>query len=184
MNVIEQTHHLISKDEFRMACLKAARTLALPQWFLAAGFLRNAIWDHQHHKEQMTPLNDIDLVYFDTQDLSHATELAYQEQLIRLLPHVNWEVRNQARMHLNHGHLPYHNTEHAISQWVEIPTCVGVSLGYDDQLVFCAPFGLDANWSLNVAINPNSPQPNVFTQRIAKKHWLTIWPKLVLVSNV
>ncbi len=184
MNVIERTHQLIRDDEFRMECLRAARAIDLPQWFLAAGFLRNAIWDHLHHKVGMTPLNDIDLVYFDTQDLSHATELSYQEQLNQQLPDVNWEVRNQARMHLNHGHYPYRNSEHAIAQWVEIPTCVGVRLEHNEQLTIYAPFGLEANWSLQIAINPNFPQPDVLIQRITKKHWLTIWPKLVLARNV
>lgn len=180
MSVIEQTNLLIKGDEFRMNCLTVARTLALPNWYLAAGFLRNAIWDHLHSKPEITPLNDIDLVYFDTEDLSHDTELRYQNHLNSALPHINWEVRNQARMHLNHGHSPYQSTEHAIAHWVEVPTCVGVHLGVDDQLTFCAPFGLEENWSLNVALNPQFPQPDVFTQRVHKKNWLTIWPKLVL----
>ena len=35
----------ISQDGQRMAALEAARHLALPDWCLAAGFVRNLVWD-------------------------------------------------------------------------------------------------------------------------------------------
>jgi len=176
---VKRTQALILSDSYRMECLFAARHLSLPDWYLAAGFLRNAIWDCASGKT-MTPLNDVDLVYFDPDDIRRETELHYQTFLKSTLPMINWEVRNQARMHLSHGHSPYKNTEHAISFWVEIPTCVGVRLEADDQLSFCAPFGLDRNWSMKVAINPNFPQPDVLSHRVTKKKWLNIWPELII----
>jgi len=183
MNIIEQTEALLKSDDFRMECLKTAATLALPDWYLAAGFVRNAIWDHLHQKPLMTPLNDVDLVYFDPENTCHSAELYYQDRLKQRFPEVNWEVRNQARMHLNHGHAPYDSTEHAISHWVELPTCTGVRLNSDNSLSLCAPFGLQHNWSLKIAINPNFPQPDVFIERINKKHWLDIWPGLKVISR-
>ena len=65
-----QTHTeaLLRADPLRMACLWAARELALPDWALGAGFVRNLIWDHLHHKAVPTPLNDIDLIYLDKTD--------------------------------------------------------------------------------------------------------------------
>jgi hypothetical protein len=67
------TAKLLKQDEFRLRCLQAAWSLHLPDWYLGAGFLRNAIWDHLHQHSQATPLNDIDLVYFDAKDLSETT---------------------------------------------------------------------------------------------------------------
>ncbi len=183
MDINKRTEALLLADEFRMKCLKAAFTLNLPDWYLAAGFVRNAIWDHLHNKTEMTPLNDVDLVYFDSEDLSHTTELHYQSELEALFPHVNWEVRNQARMHRNHGHLPYKSSEHAIAHWVEIPTCAGVRLEPDNRMIFCSPFGLKHNWSLEVEMNPHFPQPDVFIERVSKKQWLTIWPNLKLINE-
>ncbi len=183
MDITKRTEALLLADDFRIECLKAAATLNLPDWYLAAGFVRNAIWDHLHGHTSMTPLNDVDLVYFDPNDVSHASEQNYQAQLSALCPDVNWEVRNQARMHVNHGHSPYHNTEQAIAHWVELPTCVGVRLEPDGSLNFCAPFGLQHNWSLDIAINPNFPQPQVFIDRVTKKQWLTIWHNLKLIHT-
>ena len=165
-----------------MACLEAARTLKLPDWYLGAGFLRNAIWDHLHGKTSMTPLNDVDVVYFDAEDTSLETETEAEASLRRLLPDVEWEVRNQARMHARHGHKPYSSTTEGISKWVEVPTCVGVRLESDQSFRFTAPFGIDENWSLKVRINPDNSRPVIFQQRIAEKQWLKLWPKLQILD--
>ena len=55
---------IIHRDPFRMDCLRALSALNLPQGYLGAGFVRNAIWDDLHNKARPTPLNDIDVVYF------------------------------------------------------------------------------------------------------------------------
>ncbi|MGF1760656.1 nucleotidyltransferase family protein [Photobacterium sagamiensis] len=161
-----------------MACLIAAREVNLPDWYLGAGFLRNAIWDHLHQKTEMTPLNDVDLVYFDPSDTSLKTEQIITAKLVAMCPDVEWEVRNQARMHEKHGHSPYQNTSDGISRWVEVPTCVGVRLELSDEFTFTAPFGLEENWLLDVKINPQNPQPAIYQQRIQSKNWQQIWPKL------
>lgn len=161
-----------------MACLRAAREVALPNWYIGAGFLRNAIWDHLHQKQEMTPLNDVDLVYFDPQSVSSQRELEMAHQLSTVCPDVAWEVKNQARMHIRHGHSPYRNTSDGISRWVEVPTCVGVRLTEEDDFVFTAPLGLEENWSLVVRINPDYSQPELYRQRIKEKGWQQIWPEL------
>jgi len=55
---------IIKRDPFRMRCLRALRTLDLPQGYIGAGFVRNAIWDELHARATPTPLNDIDVIYF------------------------------------------------------------------------------------------------------------------------
>lgn len=176
------TAKLLKQDEFRLRCLKAAFSLHLPDWYLGAGFLRNAIWDHLHQHSQATPLNDIDLVYFDAKDLSETTEQWYAATLSALVPDVHWEVKNQARMHLRHQHAPYQSCSDGIQYWVEVPTCVGVRLNADAQLQFYATFGLQENWSLDIKINPFNPRPALFQQRIQEKGWLQRWPKLRVVG--
>lgn len=166
-----------------MKCLQVARSVDLPDWYLGAGFLRNAIWDYLHEKAVMTPLNDVDLVYLDAQDRDIiATESLVARRLADLCPEVEWEVRNQARMHLRHNHQPYESTTQALSNWVEIPTCVGVRLNHNDELELTAPFGLEHNWSLEVRINPDDPRPEVFRERIRSKGWLEVWPGLKIIS--
>jgi len=171
------TTEVLTADAFRMACLRAVADLQLPDCYLAAGFVRNAIWDAAH-QQAMTPLNDIDVVYFDAADLSTQREQQVAQQLARQFPGHQFEVRNQARMHLKHGHCAYQSSADAIRRWVELPTCVGVQLNPRQQLVFCAPFGLALNWSLLVEMNLDFAQPAVFTQRVQSKNWQQLWPKL------
>ena len=94
-----RTEALLRADPLRMACLWAARELALPDWALGAGFVRNLIWDHLHHKAEPTPLNDIDLIYLDKSDPQGLAEAEHEAWLAKRLPGQQWEVRNQARMH-------------------------------------------------------------------------------------
>ena len=61
---LKRLGNIIKRDPFRMDCLHALRTIDLPQGYIGAGFVRNAIWDELHEKVKPTPLNDIDVIYF------------------------------------------------------------------------------------------------------------------------
>lgn len=182
-DLFSATANLLRQDPLRMQCLQAAQKLNLPDWYLGAGFLRNAIWDHLHHKTTPTPLNDVDLVYFNTQETSKQQEQQAVKILSEICPEVMWDVKNQARMHLKHDHQPYKNTEDGISRWMEVPTCVGVKLTHDNQFLFTAPFGLQENWSLIIRINPNYPQPELYQTRLIQKGWQKTWPKLCCIGG-
>jgi hypothetical protein len=176
---VTETIALIRQDEWRMACLQVVASLRLPDWYIAAGFLRNAIWDVQHGRKIPAPLNDVDVVYFDAMDCTTATEEQIKSELHRLLPEAPWEVRNQARMYLRNGHALYCDTAHAIAHWVETPTCIGIRLQSEGQFQIVAPFGLEENWSCRVTPNPQiSPPPVLYNTRIRQKRWQEIWPKL------
>ena len=51
-------------DSQRMQALHIAGSCNLPDWCLAAGFVRNLVWDQLHGYPQPTPLNDFDFIYF------------------------------------------------------------------------------------------------------------------------
>lgn len=185
-----------------MDCLHALRALDLPQGYIGAGFVRNAIWDDLHNNDISTPLNDIDVIYFSDEvfqtqsihalNLSREKEDAQSQALVlaklkeqeierelsRLVPQANWQVKNQARMHLAHGHPPYKSSHEAISYWIERETCVAVRLLANDDLNVLAPFGLAANFAGTISINPQYPRPDVFSKRLASKNWLDVWPLL------
>ena len=194
-----------------MDCLHALRSLDLPQGYIGAGFVRNAIWDELHKRVKPTPLNDIDVIYFSDeitvsqsvaiaqtsteptfQQQEHSLitaaakseiktqEKAIERQLTQIMPQANWQVKNQARMHLAHGHPPYKSSHEAISYWIERETCVAVRLLANDDLDVIAPFGLVANFAGTISINPKYPRPDVFRKRVASKNWLDVWPLLKL----
>lgn len=90
---------LISQDPLRMKVLECVSQLELPQCYVAAGFVRNLVWDHLHGFDVPTPLNDIDVIYFERSDSDYELNLQYEAQLLEWLPELNWQVRNQANMH-------------------------------------------------------------------------------------
>ena len=161
----------------RMRCLALVKEQGLPDWFIAAGFVRNAIWDAMHGYTKPTPLNDVDVIYFDA-SATPRQESAIQHALSRIMPEVNWQVKNQARMHNKHGHAPYKNSAEAIARWVEVPTCVGVTLTGDGSLQVIAPYGLSCCFSLRVCINPAYPNETAYLERVNGKQWQRKWPKL------
>ena len=91
---------IIAEDALAMEQLRAVRELALPDWCIAAGFVRNRVWDHLHGIVPARPPVDIDVLFYDATDLTPKRETAYEAALDRLMPGRPWQVRNQARMHV------------------------------------------------------------------------------------
>ncbi|WP_438823505.1 nucleotidyltransferase family protein [Alteromonas sp. P256] len=139
-----------------MSCLHALQQLALPQGYLGAGFLRNAIWDFLHQKSTPTPLNDVDVIYFDADNTQRAKDTFYEMQLNEVLPLVKWQVKNQARMHVLHGHAPYKHCEEAISYWIEKETCVAIALSTADSVALSSSTSTSAGASASGSSSANA----------------------------
>ena len=160
-----------------MKALWVASTLELDDWCIAGGFVRNLVWDKLHGYQFSTPLNDIDLVYFDVHDISISTERGHEKRL-NLLGDFPWSVKNQARMHIRNGDKPYQSTADALTYWVELETIIGVRMTPDGEITLVSPFGIDALFQDTVSINKKRPKPTAFKERINSKKWLEIWPNL------
>lgn len=178
---VQQTNTIIQADTWMLNCLRAVQSLQLDDWFIGAGFVRNKIWDVLHGYCDRTSLNDVDVVYFNGACLDKAADIELEQKLLAVMPDVPWSVTNLARIHLKYEQAPFDNSAHAIAYWPELPTCVGVSLNADQQLIYTAPWGLEPIFSLQVKPNhhANLP-PQVFANRVKRKQWQTIWPKLVI----
>ncbi|GFD88525.1 nitrate reductase [Tenacibaculum sp. KUL152] len=179
IDYVEKVSRLLASDMYRMRCLTALRELALPQGYIGAGFLRNAIWDALHNKPSSTPLNDVDVIYFCRQS-EKERDAELERRLHDIMPEANWQVKNQVRMHTLHGHNPYESCEQAISYWIEKETCVAVKLNELGCVEVLAPFGLQANFASTLSINPRYPRREIFNTRVKQKDWLKIWPQLTL----
>lgn len=162
-----------------MRALFAAANLDLPDWCLAAGFVRNLVWDKIHGFSPATVLNDIDLIYFDPEDTSESKDRKLEQQLAGVLD-VPWSVKNQARMHKRNCDRPYTSSSDAMSYWVEVETAVGAALDSSGDILLVSPFGLDALFNFTVTINAKRPKPQDFEDRVTSKRWLEIWPRLVV----
>ncbi|MDF1733552.1 MAG: nucleotidyltransferase family protein [Minwuia sp.] len=165
-----------------MEVIAAARDLHLQDWAIGAGFVRNLVWDHLHGRPDPTPLNDIDVLFFDPDDPSRGREDRLQTRLSDAMPGVPWSVRNQARMHVGNGDPPYRSTLHAMSCWLETATAVGVRQSAEGELDLLAPFGTADLFALRVVPTAAGLRKRqTYLSRVRSKGWLETWPRLELV---
>jgi hypothetical protein len=160
-----------------MDILRAVSTLALPDYWVAAGFVRNLVWDHLHNKK--TDLNDVDVIYYCSTDTQAELAISALRQLQKKLPKVNWQVKNQAVMHIKRQHGQYVSSVDAMTFWPEQETAIGVTLDKNGCFSMAAPFGLTTLFKGVITFNPKGDE-KVFWQRIEDKCWLKTWPKLVI----
>lgn len=179
---MHQIFDLIKQDPIRLAVLEQVRKLDLPQCYVAAGFVRNLVWDHLHNKSVATPLNDIDVVYFDDSESNPDAYLDYQHQLASIMPQLEWQVRNQALMHQRNGDEPYTSTVHAMSFWPEKETAVGIRKRAEHEFECIAAFGFDTLFAGQITPNPKRDR-SIFLHRVDEKRWLMHWPQLKVATS-
>ena len=162
----------------RMAMLHAVATLGLPDAWIAAGAIRNAVWDALHGYTCSTPLSDVDVVWFDPDHADGQVDQRLEQWLTARMPSVTWSVKNQARMHTRHGDAPYTGTLDAMRAWPETATAVATRLGRSG-IECCAPYGVEDLSTLILRPTPRfASAPAVFDERVRSKCWLTTWPRL------
>lgn len=172
---------LLSADGRVMRLLRAVRDLGIEPWCIAAGTVRNLVWDDLHGFTDPTLPSDVDvLVYDSVADRSYEREL--ESRLYATVPEVRWEVVNQATIHLYNGDVePYASIEDAMSRWADLVTAVGAHLGADDEVSIIAPGGIEDLFALRVRPNLATPTAaEVYRERMASKGWKDRWPRLTI----
>ena len=173
----------ITENQEMVDVLRNVRKLNLPDWYVAAGFIRNYIWDIKHGYKGRTSLNDIDVIYYDPSDIKEEIEKEYEKRLREINPLLPWSVKNQARMHTVKNHHPYKSIEEAMIHWPETATAVGVRLNNDDSLSLIAPFGLHDLFNLILRRSPKFADKEYFRKRYQEKNWLQKWPKVRVIDE-
>jgi hypothetical protein len=126
---------------------------------------------------------DTDVLFFDPVDISREREGRLEVELSRAVPDAEWQLRNQARMHLGNGDPPYRDTAHAMTYWLETCTAVGVRLSDDDRLQIVAPLGLDD--LLNLVFRPTAAgerRREIYRRRVRTKPWRGQWPTATFIE--
>lgn len=176
----------IEEDDWMMEVLRSAEKLQLPDWWVCAGFVRSKVWDCLHGYTERTPLGDIDVIYYDKNDLDEEREKEYEHYLNRLMPGLPWSVKNQARMHEINDLPPYRSSVDAISQFPETATALGVKLDEQDELELTAPHGLVDLIGMKVypapAFEKDGRLMNIYRQRLESKNWKQKWPKVEVIT--
>lgn len=180
---------IIRNTPWFMDALQAVRSVAPVDACIGSGAVRNAVWDALHAYSSPSFLADVDVAYFDPDDLSEATERRYEQRLRELRPELAWDVKNQAAVHLwfhevfGHEVEPLRSMEEAIATWPETALAVGVGLQADDTLTITAPLGLDDLFSMVVRRNPKRVSVETYEKRIAEKEYSKRWPGVRIVHE-
>lgn len=182
--MIQQTiEHLVRTDVTAVHQLELVRDLGPKGAFIAAGFVRNRVWDALYNPIPLPDGSDVDVVYFCKGDVSPERDYAFENQLKKADADTDWQVRNQARMHHFHEYLPFMSLEDGLRHWAETATSVGVRLDEERRMHFTAPFGFDDLEQHILRITPAMKQkdPEGFDTRLKAKGWLERWPNLKVV---
>ena len=173
----QKLRQLIAADAHLMSLLRAARALDLPDWCIAAGAVRNLVWDTLHGFTRRNLPSDIDLLFFDAVQARDENQI--ERELQQLAPEVRWEAVNQATIHLYNRDRAYVSTADALSRWAETATAVGVYLTADDGIEIVAPLGLDDLFDIIARPNLQAPDAaRVYRERLQSKGWQARWPRL------
>ena len=170
-----------------MRSLAHARALRLRAWCVGAGAVRNLVWDALHAHATPSALSDVDVAWFDADDLSPERDAQLQQRLRALAPDTPWEVTNQAGVHLwfeqhfGHAVAPLRSLDEAVASWPEYATAVGLWLADDDGLHVIAPHGLDDLFAMVVRRNPVRVSVATYRERAASKRYAQRWPRVTVV---
>jgi hypothetical protein len=128
----------------------------------------------------------VDVVYWAERELGDDAAGLHEKRLRAARADLDWEVTNQATVHLWHcargqSIAPHASVEEGIATWPETATAVGIRLAGDDTVEVLAPLGLADLFALRLRHNPLQTGVDVFWKRVTAKRWMERWPELELV---
>ncbi len=178
-NALDRIAAILAATPGRLRLLRVVRDLHLPDTWIAAGAVRNSVWDHLHGFTNPSPLNDVDVIWFDPSDASAERDAELEATLRDRCPGPAWQVRNQSRMHLRNGDPPYRDSLDAMRHWPETATAVAARLCDDDRIEVITGFGPEDLLDLVLRPTPTGLQRlEAFWERVESRGWLRIWPRL------
>ena len=168
---------VVLADPVRVAALTAVRDGLGPEFWLAAGFVRNPCWDAWFGDGRDWPPADLDVLYFDPADLDPARDQLFEEALALRAPGFEWEVRNQARMHQRNDDPVYDGIAMAMRYWLEHATGVALRLRADGGLDGQTSYGWgDLLDGIYRASDAGRRKPDQLIDRLVNKRMRARWP--------
>ena len=172
----------LSQDQDIRAILEIIRSLELKDSWLAAGSVRNFIWNILSGKPGFDAETDVDVIFFDP-TVSYEKTLQLEMELRKAFPAYSWELKNQVYMHIHSPNTqPYTSSKDAMSKYPECCTAIGLRLLENDKLELFAPYGLADIRAFQVRSTPHfladAERKKLYMERLSKKNWQAKWPQL------
>ncbi len=169
----------VGQQGYIVSLLDAVAGLGLPDCWIGAGLIRNAVWDHLHGlRPTLLPGSDVDVIYFERRETDSKRDEDFEIQLGRMMPDIPWSVRNQARMHVHNADPPYRDSGDAVCHWPETATAIGARAS-DSGIEMLAPLGVSD--LVNCVVRPTpafADRPDVVRARLNGKAWPMRWSNL------
>ena len=150
---------ILEKNIELMDILDYVYKLELPNFYIAAGSVFQTIWNYYDEKPLNYGIKDIDIIYYNNDDLSVDTDIYYynliKDYCIKKDYNYEIDVSNEARMHLwkkekfNIDVEQYINSEDAINKWIATVHAIGITK-VKNILKIYAPYGLSDIYSRTI----------------------------------
>lgn len=150
---------ILQKNKDLMIILDYINTLKLPNFYIATGSVFQTIWNYYDNKPLNYGIKDIDIIYYDSSNVSKDSEKQLENKIIDFFQKQNlnyeFDVHNEARMHLwkkeneNKNIDQYKNSEDAIDQWIATVHAIGITKENNNIKIY-APYGLSDIFSRTI----------------------------------
>jgi hypothetical protein len=184
-----ELRRIVRDSDWLMSTLLTVRDCDPPDWLVGGGVLYKLVWNHLHGYAETAYINNVDVVFFDPDNLSLERERAIERRLSTRRSDVPWEAKNQAAVHLWYAEKfcyavpPLRSSVEGIGANPGVATAVGVSLLTDDDLYVAAPLGLSDLFELVLRRNPRRVTPESFRQWVVKKGIREKWTKVKVIEG-
>lgn len=185
MRSVALIQELLGADCIRREALELVAELDLPDCWIAAGFVRDAVWDHLHGHPVVHPQGDIDVVWFCEDPCGAEHDRQIEHRLVAKLPELDWSVKNQARMHGRNADSPYQSVADAMRHWPETATAIAARINGAGSIEVNAPLGLEDLITFQLRPGPRFREEKlpIFFERVSSKNWIERYPKLEMAVS-
>jgi uncharacterized protein len=178
---------IVSKSPLLSSILSNWDEIALPDCWLVAGAVAQTVWNHIFGFPLAYGIQDVDIVYFDADEISEASEAEHSARIRAAFSGLPvWiDVKNQARVHFwyeakfGYPINPYASTAEAIRTFPTTAAAVGLRPGRNNLELF-APYGLSDLLSATVRPNKKQITREIYETKINR--WIKLWPELVIID--
>ena len=164
--------------------LRRLPRIGLPDCWLVAGCLFQAVWNETAERAADAGVKDYDIFYFDDGDVSYEAEDLAIARVRSALADLNiaFDVKNQARVHLWYEQRfgnPYPQlmcAQDGINRFLVAGTCFGLSPRGDGTADLYAPYGLGDSFDGILRASPLTIEPSAFLAKA--ENYRARWPHL------
>ena len=159
----------------------------VPNCWIVAGTVVQSYWNAAHGFSPHHGISDVDIVYFDSNDVSEESEAHHAARISALFDDIpiRFDVKNEARVHLwyekrfGYPIAPYSSAEAAIDTFPTTAGAIGIR-PVGDEIECYTSFGFDDLMGLIVRPNKRQITSSVYEKKISR--WRPVWPMLKIID--